>query len=222
MPESNICAKKTSQLIWPTGVAGKHIKGRKIPKLHYIVLGVGISTSSGPNSGLCLEFKSSSSGGIFPVPCGRDVSYDGLFEHMLIFSPKSPFKSLPKIREVHFSFVMEHLVFVRVKWTTNSLLVNDKIFVLWDEIRNYISVSYFCSVTVKLTMKVILCAPTGLSGHRSLLPPCWPSATLWLWIRWKAIPWINGYENTCATVTANNCQTELRCPYIQPPCKSKH
>jgi len=64
------------------------------------------------------------------VPCGRDVSYDCLFEHMLIFTPKSPFKSLPKIREVDFSFVMEHLVFVRVKWTTNSLLVNDKIFVL--------------------------------------------------------------------------------------------
>lgn len=57
------------------------------------------------------------------MPCGRNVSYDGLFEHKLVFSSKS----LPKIKDVHFVTVTERLVCARVNWTAINLLVKDKI-----------------------------------------------------------------------------------------------
>lgn len=69
------------------------------------------------------------------------------------------------------------------------------------------------ATTVTLTMKVIQynactcghlnvwCALTGMSGHCSLLPPCWPTAALRIRIRRETIPRINRYENMLLPAT---------------------
>lgn len=67
------------------------------------------------SSVLCLLFKSSTSGGDFQCPVA-EISVMHYFSTGLF--------SLSKIRGVHFSFVMEHLEFVRVNWSGNILLVN--------------------------------------------------------------------------------------------------